>query len=161
MAANTNIDSTSPLGFGLLATYCTAVLPFPDGFGGSTLRAVTTVRILETKLDETGKELISPLEDIFVQAACGEKMAVDWAAYRAESDLPDPLDMLKTGYKPDMIRMDRTMASLGGMVAYVIGRTSKEERHELAGPAWEILLRCVEGGVSDLLNLCGELFDFG
>jgi hypothetical protein len=113
------------------------------------LRAVATVRILETMTDENGKKVISPLEDVFVEAACGSKMAVDWAAYRAESDLPDPKDMLTKGYTLDT-RMDRLMASVGGMTAYVIGRTKKEEREELAGPAWEICLKMVEAGYSDI-----------
>jgi len=38
------IDTSSPLGLGLLATYCTAVLPFPDGNGGTVMRAVTAVQ---------------------------------------------------------------------------------------------------------------------
>lgn len=113
------------------------------------LRAVTTVRILETTLDDKGKEIISPLEDVFVEAACGQKMAVDWAAYRADADLPDPLDMLTKGYTLDR-RMDRMMASIGGMTAYVLGRTKKEEREDLAGPAWEICLKLVEAGFSDI-----------
>lgn len=44
MAASTNQDALSPLGHGLLALYCTAILPFPDGNGGVILRAVTTVQ---------------------------------------------------------------------------------------------------------------------
>lgn len=122
------------------------------------LRAVTTVRILETTTDAKGKEVLSPLEDLFIEASCGTAMAVDWAAYRAESDLPDPLDMLTKGYTPDMNRMDRTMASVGGMTAYVVGRSKREEREELAGPAYEICQKLVEAGLSDVaLTNCTEM----
>ena len=36
--------NSSPLGFGLVATFCTAILPFPISGGAPTLRAITTVQ---------------------------------------------------------------------------------------------------------------------
>lgn len=38
------LDPRSPLGYGLSCTYCTVVLPFPDGSGGTVQRAVTTIQ---------------------------------------------------------------------------------------------------------------------
>lgn len=37
-------STTDPQGYGLLAAFCTAVLPFPDGSGGVYMRAITTVQ---------------------------------------------------------------------------------------------------------------------
>jgi hypothetical protein len=115
------------------------------------LRAATTVRILETKKDEkTGKDIISPLEDVFIEAACGEKMAVDWAVYRHEANLPDPLDMLTKGWTPDTSRIDRTMAAYGACASFVIGRPKKEEREQYAAPLWESFMKLLELGMGDI-----------
>lgn len=121
----------------------------------NALRAMTTIRILEaTKDPSTGKEVISPYEDLFLEAACGEKMAIDWATYRIDADLPDPMVMLTKGWKPDKARIDRTMAAYMGCATFVIGRTKKEERVQLAGPLWELFGGLLEAGLGDLALQC-------
>lgn len=40
-----SLATLSPLGYGLSCTFCTVVLPFPDGSGGFVLRAVTTIQM--------------------------------------------------------------------------------------------------------------------
>lgn len=117
----------------------------------NALRAMTTVHILETTKDpNTGKEVLSPYEDMFLEAACGEKMAIDWATYRHDSNIPDPLDMLTKGWAPDTTRIDRTMAAYAGCASWVLGRPKKEEREQYAGPLWESFMKLLEVGLGDV-----------
>ncbi len=116
----------------------------------NALRALTTIRILETTINDKGQEVISPLEDVFVEAACGPKMAVDWAIYREQSRLPDPLDMLKNGWKVDKTRLDRTMAAYSSCAAYLMSRSDLAERDELAVPMFELLPQLLEAGLADI-----------
>ena len=107
------------------------------------MRAVTTVRIMEGKDSED-------IQDEFFTACCGEAAAVDWAAYRADADLPDPEDMLKNGYKPDRTRLDKTLASVGCAASFVIGRTTLDERKQYAEPMWGIIENLLDSGLGDI-----------
>lgn len=114
------------------------------------LRCLTTIRILETTTDANGREKLSPLEDLFVEAACGSEMATAWAVYRDEEALPDPLEMLKNGFKPDKRRLDRAFAAYKGVAAYVLGRKDEAERKQLAEPLWELFPTLLDSGLSDV-----------
>lgn len=114
------------------------------------LRAITTVRILKTRTNDKGRVVHSPLEDVFVEAACGLKMATDWAAYRLEADLPTPKDVLEKGWKPDPSRIDRTMAVYRSCEAFVLGRANAEEKKEFAAALWGHLIPLIDAGLGDL-----------
>lgn len=107
------------------------------------MRAITTVRIMEGADSED-------MQDEFFAACCGEKAAVDWAAYRADADLPDPLTMLKQGYKPDRTRLDKTLAAFSSAAAYVIGRPTMDERKQYAAPMWGLIESLLDGGLGDI-----------
>lgn len=109
----------------------------------NALRAATAVRILHGAGSED-------IQDVFVEACIGAKAAVDWASYRADSDLPDPLDMLKKGYKPDRTRLDKTLAAFGCVQAYVIGRPTLDERKTLAEPMWGLIENLLDSGLGDI-----------
>jgi MoxR-like ATPase len=109
----------------------------------NAIRAITTTRILKGPDSQD-------LQDAFMMAACGEKCAIDWAAYRAESDLPDPIEMLRKGYRPDRTRIDRTMAACSAAAAYVINRPTLDERKELALPMWEIVQGLLDNSIGDI-----------
>lgn len=114
------------------------------------LRAITTIRILKTKTDDVGRKVLSPLEDVFMEAACGTKAAVDWAAHRLEADLPDPADVLKKGWKPDPTRLDRTFAVYKGCESYVLNRQEENDKKECAALLWGQLLMLIDEGMGDL-----------
>lgn len=104
-------------------------------------RAVTTARILgHDASDQT---------ELF--AACvGDAAAVDWDTWLRKADLPDPVDVLRNGWKPDKSRLDRTVAVYSGITAYVLGRQEKEDRVELAPLAWERLNDLISASLPDM-----------
>jgi hypothetical protein len=104
-------------------------------------RSVATARIL-------GRD---SSEETELFAACvGAAAAVDWETWLKEADLPDPRHVLEHGWKPDKIRLDRTIAVYSGIAAYVLGRQSKEERLELAPKVWLRLNDLITSALPDM-----------
>jgi len=104
-------------------------------------RAIATVRCLG---------LPKQLETILVQGLVGEGASTEWAAWEADADLPDPLDVLEKGWKVDSKRLDRSIAVCGSFTALVVGTTDKSERVRLAALAWERLFDMTEAGLTDI-----------
>ncbi len=129
MAANTNVDSTSPLGFGLLVAYCTAVLPYPDGNGGSFPRAITTVQpTLGLGTDPRTGTLLP-------DAASGRQLLVGAVLSRistARGTLPDseiPTTLAQYGVDVlDAIAADFTGAAAAEFVSQIDGQIQQDER---------------------------------
>ena len=113
----------------------------------NAIRCVTTCIILGENQD---------VQDEFFEACVGKKAATDWAIWRHEADLPDPLDMLTNGWKPNKQRLDISMAAYGSAVAYVIGRSNPEQRKELAIPMWDLLGGAVGAGIADIAYSCAQ-----
>lgn len=105
------------------------------------LRCVATAEILEEK--ELGLELLS--------AAVGPGFAVEWAAWVAQANLPDPEEMLKHGWKPDKKRLDIAMAGYSSAISYALSKKDKEEQKKYAILAWKLLQGpCLRDGLSDI-----------
>lgn len=114
------------------------------------LHAITAVRCLDTQRPNKDKpRRLQSLELEFAKALVGNAAAKQWVQFVAKSDLPDPADMLKKGWKPSN-RIDYNHAALGSLISYVTNRATKEEKQQLAIPAWTILKGCIEAGIADI-----------
>lgn len=127
-APNT-LDPRSPLGYGLRATYCTVVLPFPDGSGGTVSRAVTTVQppLGIGTSPKTGKVLTS--------CASGRTLLADALLCRLScrrGGLPDTNVPTKTANYGinllDYVNADMDAAGIGQIVAVVDAQMRADER---------------------------------
>jgi len=86
----------------------------------------------------------------FVQACVGEGAAAELAEYIKEANLPDPLDMLISGWKPDKRRLDIVFAAYASMAAFIT--TQPESEKKRLGPnAWKRLKEAQELGLTDLV----------
>jgi hypothetical protein len=106
------------------------------------VRAVTAARILgRDQADQT---------EMF--AACvGAGPAIQWEAWLREANLPHPLEVLQNGWKPDTIRLDRTMAVYSSISAYVTSRTDRAEKLRLAPLAWKRLGDLITANLPDMI----------
>lgn len=106
------------------------------------VRAVTTARIL-------GRDQSDQVE---LFAACvGDGPAIHWDAWLRESNLPHPLEVLQNGWKPDTVRLDRTMAVYSSIAAYVTSRTDRAEKLKLAPLAWKRLSDLITSNLPDMI----------
>ena len=87
----------------------------------------------------------------FVEGCVGEGVAIAFASWVQNADLPDPLDVLQNGWEIDKKRLDRCLAVYTSMVAYVTGRQDPEERKKLAVLAWNRLAEGVQANLTDLV----------
>jgi hypothetical protein len=89
----------------------------------------------------------------FAQSLVGKGAASAWSEWMVKADLPDPLDMLTKGWKPDRKRLDRTVASLTAMTEYLKGLTvtHRKDAVDLAEAAWCILGDTLAGNMGDLV----------
>jgi MoxR-like ATPase len=114
------------------------------------MRAIATVEAL----DET-----AALRDTLVQGCLGHAASVELAAYIKAVDLPDPEVLLGTPsmWVPDTKRLDRTMAVLGSVAAFVESRWKADEgkdsapRRALWEAAWFLMAAAVEAGITDVV----------
>ena len=98
----------------------------------------------------------------FVKACVGEGAAVEWAAWVTDKDLPDPKDMLTKGWRPNMDRVDVTIASLRSMASYLQNYPAGAERDRFAVKAWEILDATAKLGMADAIAMPSKvLLDAG
>lgn len=104
-------------------------------------RAVATAMIL-------GKD--SSVQAELFAACVGAGHAVDWETWISEADLPDPVQVLHHGWKPDKTRLDRTVAVYTSTTAYVLSRPKKEDRLELAPYAWKRLADLLDAEIPDI-----------
>lgn len=85
--------------------------------------------------------------DDLVGAFVGTGVASELAEFRAQTDLPDPEDVLeeRTPFKHDPKRLDRTFAVLQSCAA-LISPTTAKRRLERGAVYWKLLGACMKGG---------------
>lgn len=94
--------------------------------------------------------LPSSISTILMEGCVGEGPATEFAAYVAEKDLPDPLDMLNNGWKPDTRRIDRTHIAYSSMISYVRDQPTRKESIALAPLAWKRLEEAADANLLDI-----------
>lgn len=84
---------------------------------------------------------------VLVSGCVGEGATLEYLAYAADADLPDPEELLKDpkSYTPPAGRVDRTVAALTAVVG-AVDRTFTDERWK---GAWAIVTRCLDADQAD------------
>lgn len=90
-------------------------------------------------------------------AAVGGTVAQEFAAWRADADLPDPVALLdgKVKFQHDATRGDRTMATMSGCAAVLLNAVC-DERAKRAEAMAKLVLGCIEGGAADFAIIAME-----
>lgn len=102
------------------------------------------------------------LEPIFMRMLVGEAATTIYETWAANSDLPEPMDALKNGFKLDIHRLDKIMAVYSGMFALIVNmpiakdagaaqvKATKQRRYDLAALGWNRLEELCKIGLSDI-----------
>lgn len=98
------------------------------------------------------------MEIDLIHAYCGEAAAIKWSAWVQEADLPDPEEMIRNGYTPDNIRIDRTYAALTNLLGWAANLQKKDPRQGLhvVAKTWKIVDTVLEAHMGDLAVLCAQ-----
>lgn len=107
---------------------------------------------LATRIISTCQCLGVGLEDQadLIQGCVGEGLTTEWMSFILHSDLPTAEQMMAGNWEPDVNRLDRTHAAYGTLIAHVITRPTVQERQHCAVPAWTMLEKLVNAGLSDI-----------
>lgn len=92
--------------------------------------------------------------DALVAGAVGASVAMEFADWRANADLPDPVALLdgKVKFVHEPARPDRTMATLSGCAAVLLNPTC-DARPQRAERACGLILDCMKQGAADMAVL--------
>lgn len=87
-------------------------------------------------------------------AAVGGAVAQEFATWRADADLPDPVALLdgKVKFLHDATRGDRTLATMSGCAAVLLNAVC-DNRPARAEAMAKLVLGCIEGGAADFAIL--------
>ena len=99
-----------------------------------------------------------------------KRTLIDWLGYAGllpfivlalllwlvDADLPDPEDVLDRGWKIDDRRIDRTVAVIDAVTAFVLGQRTVEEKVRRAAQLWPFVGRLIDAGLSDLARIVAE-----
>lgn len=90
-------------------------------------------------------------------AAVGGAVAQEFATWRADADLPDPVALLdgKVKFVHDPARGDRTMATMSGCAAVLLNNVC-DERPKRAEAMAKLVLSLIEGGAADVAIIAME-----
>lgn len=91
-----------------------------------------------------------------IEAIVGHAAASDWITWLVDADLPDPEDVLDRGWKIDDRRIDRTVAVIDAVTAFVLGQRTVEEKVRRAAQLWPFVGRLIDAGLSDLARIVAE-----
>ena len=105
-------------------------------------QAIITSRILEAGVE---------VENTLVEGCVGEAQATALYAYLKDANLPSPEEMLKNGWDPDVIRLDRSMAAYESLCAFVSGKPDTTERTLMGVKTWKMLKQACDAGLADLI----------
>lgn len=109
---------------------------------------VKTGRCLATR---RALSLPEELDDILVGGLVGHGLAVEFATWRREVDLPKPEDVLAGKWTIDKKRLDITHAVISTLVAHLGMKRNVEEKHATAIKVWSVFGKLIEAQLTDLL----------
>lgn len=129
--ATPNVNAQDPLGLGLLAAYCTVILPYPDGNGGSYMASVTTVQ----PTFGLGRDPRNPLGPPLPDTASGRVLLVGAVLCRLSCprngliDTEIPTTTAQYGVDLlDIIAADLSATDAGMLASDIDGQVQMDER---------------------------------
>lgn len=87
----------------------------------------------------------------FVSACVGPGASGEFATWLREANLPNPEDVLKNGWTPDRLRIDRNYAVYTAMTAFVMGMKDEERKLKAVVQAYNVLEAASDAGLKDLI----------
>ncbi len=93
----------------------------------------------------------------FIGAYCGIAPQTQWAKWIADAGLPDPEDMVRNGWTPDDVRIDRTYAALNNVTDWVVQMSKNGHRPQaaqIAEKVWGFLEATMNVQLGDLTANC-------
>lgn len=109
-------------------------------------RAAATCLALRSVLAEADDLMLD-----FINACVGAGAAGEFTTWLREANLPNPEDVLRNGWSPDKLRIDRNYAVYTAMVAFVIGTKDEATRLKYAAQAYDVLDVASDAGLKDLI----------
>jgi hypothetical protein len=100
------------------------------------------------------RPVLAEAEDLmldFISACIGTGAAGEFTTWLREANLPNPEDVLRNGWSPDKLRIDRNHAVYTSMVAFVIGTKEEDKRLKYAAQAYDVLDMASDAGLKDLI----------
>jgi len=87
----------------------------------------------------------------FITALVGQGASSEFATWLREANLPNPEDVLKNGWTPDKLRIDRNYAIYTSMTTYVLGIKEEDKRLKAVAQTYAVLETACDSGVKDLI----------
>jgi hypothetical protein len=87
----------------------------------------------------------------FISACVGPGAAGEFTTWLREANLPSPEDVLKNGFPPDRLRIDRNYAVYTAMLAFVTGMKDEEKKLKAVVQAYAVLEAASDAGLKDLI----------
>lgn len=116
------------------------------------LRLLTTCRILDKP------KLVS----ILLAGCLGPGVASEFEVWMAQSDLPDPLDVIAGRWSPDIRRLDRVVAAYTTATAMILQQEDKKVQRDMALDYWRALKIGMDQGAADIVkNMAASLVTSG
>lgn len=91
------------------------------------------------------------LDDILVGGLVGHGLAMEFATWRREANLPTPEDVLNGKWKVNRDRLDVAHAVVGTLVAYVGMKRNQDDRTNTAVKVWKVFDQMIDAQLADLL----------
>lgn len=110
-------------------------------------RSAATCMALSSVLQDSGEDLMLD----FITACIGPGASGEFTTWLREANLPNPEDVLKNGWTPDKLRIDRNYAVYTAMTAFVLGAKDEDKRLKYAIQAYGILEMASDAGLKDLV----------
>lgn len=109
-------------------------------------RSAATCMALSSVLQDSEDLMID-----FITACIGPGCSGEFMTWLKEANLPNPEDVLKNGWTPDKLRIDRNYAVYTAMTAFVLGAKDEDKRLKYAIQAYGILEMASDAGLKDLV----------
>lgn len=109
-------------------------------------RSSATCMALSSVIDNSDDLMLD-----FVTACVGPGAAGEFGTWLREANLPNPEDVLRNGWVPDKLRIDRNYAVFTAMTAFVLGTKDEGKRMDYAVKAFGVLEMASDAGLKDLV----------
>lgn len=90
------------------------------------------------------------ITNLLVEGCVGEGLAFDFMTWVRNADLPTPEDALRTGWRPDVRRLDVAFAVLTSITQYVVNIPVREQAIAAACQAWTVFNHFLEANIGDM-----------
>jgi hypothetical protein len=92
------------------------------------------------------------LLNVLLSGCLGKGVALELQTWLADADLPDPIDVIKGKWSPDIKRLDRVVAAYTSTTSYILSERDVKNRQDMAVDYWSALKVGMDNGASDIIK---------